>query len=182
MGHSMGGKTAMRLACDEPEQIERLFVLDVAPVNYQADPTILDAMASIDLGSVERRSDADRALEEVISDPPTRGFLLTNLVRAPESGGYNWAVPVDILRAELEEIYRAGVDPEIRSLRGSDPFHRWRSLRLLDQRRGRQRQKDLSQHGCGGSPWRWAQRACIRRPRFPGGCSVRLRCAAARTG
>src|SRR5690606_24200481 len=31
MGHSMGGKTAMRLACLAPERVEALVVVDIAP-------------------------------------------------------------------------------------------------------------------------------------------------------
>lgn len=34
VGHSMGGKTAMRMACQHPERIQRLVVVDIAPKDY----------------------------------------------------------------------------------------------------------------------------------------------------
>lgn len=34
MGHSMGGKTAMLLACRQPRRVERLIVVDMAPKDY----------------------------------------------------------------------------------------------------------------------------------------------------
>ncbi|MFZ9682595.1 MAG: alpha/beta fold hydrolase, partial [Cephaloticoccus sp.] len=37
LGHSMGGKTAMRLACRYPERVGRLIVVDMAPRDYQLD-------------------------------------------------------------------------------------------------------------------------------------------------
>src|SRR5690349_484254 len=35
IGHSMGGKTAMWMACEQPDRISRLVVADIAPRYYE---------------------------------------------------------------------------------------------------------------------------------------------------
>ena len=50
LGHSMGGKAAMVLACTHPAKLRRLVVADIAPISYshtQMGP--LDAMRSVAL-------------------------------------------------------------------------------------------------------------------------------------
>lgn len=37
IGHSMGGKVSMVVALTRPELVERLLVLDIAPVHYNHD-------------------------------------------------------------------------------------------------------------------------------------------------
>ena len=57
VGHSMGGKTAMVLALRHPELVERLCVVDVAPVAYEHSSEFvryIDAMLAIDLDDARR--------------------------------------------------------------------------------------------------------------------------------
>lgn len=80
LGHSMGGKTAMVLALTQPAAVERLVVVDIAPIAYPVP--FLDhirAMRELDLGAVVRRRDADTRLAAAIPDPAERTFLLQNL-------------------------------------------------------------------------------------------------------
>src|SRR5581483_3747846 len=53
IGHSMGGKAAM-LAALTGEWVERLIVVDIAPVDYPAPTAQLDAMRGLDLGALTR--------------------------------------------------------------------------------------------------------------------------------
>ena len=63
IGHSMGGKVAMRLALAHGEQVERLVVVDVAPVAYRRSfDAYIEAMRRLDLSGITRRSDADALL------------------------------------------------------------------------------------------------------------------------
>ena len=67
-------------ALKHPQVTERIAVLDIAPTNYDHDfDPIIDAMLAVELNSVERRSHADDALKEGISDNALRAFLLHNL-------------------------------------------------------------------------------------------------------
>lgn len=81
LGHSMGGKTAMVEALVNPGAVERLVVVDIAPVAYP--PRHLghaEAMRAVDLTAARRRGDADRQLAAAIPDAAERAFLLQNLV------------------------------------------------------------------------------------------------------
>src|ERR1700722_14106914 len=70
IGHSMGGKIAMVLALSDPAAVERLVVVDIAPVTYPVPYlAYVRAMRALDLGTVSRRRDADAALARTIADP-----------------------------------------------------------------------------------------------------------------
>ena len=76
-GHSLGGKVAMRMACDHTESINKLVVVDIAPRDYPAEhhvPT-LDALIGLDLRLLSSRKDADLALTEKIPNWAFRQFL-----------------------------------------------------------------------------------------------------------
>src|SRR5215475_9154770 len=76
IGHSMGGKAAMVAALNHPGELERLIVVDIAPVPYTARHlALVRALRTLDLGPIKRRSDADRALAGAIPDTAERGFL-----------------------------------------------------------------------------------------------------------
>lgn len=80
LGHSMGGKAAMRLALDAPERVAALIVADIAPVAYtHSHLDQIDALRGLDLDTITRRSEADAALKETVPDPVMRAFLLQNL-------------------------------------------------------------------------------------------------------
>ncbi len=103
IGHSMGGKVAMVLALREPGVVERLVVVDIAPV---ALPTpflgLIRAMRGLDLDAITRRRDADLALSAAIPDPSERTFLLQSLVFG--DGKPRWQLNLPALEAALPEI------------------------------------------------------------------------------
>lgn len=122
VGHSLGGKVAMVLALLHRERVERLCVADISPVAYPESrefPGYIEAMRTMDLGGVVRRSDADRLLAPAVPDDTVRSFLLQNLRRDPDApSGWGWQVNLDVLDRDLGTI---GGWPE-EQLAGMPPY------------------------------------------------------------
>ena len=119
VGHSMGGKVAMVLALRHPERVQRLCVVDVAPVAYDHMDEFsgyISALQGIALAALDQRSDADTALQEAVPSTTVRSFLLQNLRR--DGDGWRWQVNLDVLGDDLRAI---GGWPEER-LDGSSPY------------------------------------------------------------
>jgi pimeloyl-ACP methyl ester carboxylesterase len=105
VGHSMGGKAAMVTALRSPELVRRLCVVDIAPVDYGGSDEFagyVEAMQGLDLGSLQRRADADAALESAVPSRTVRDFLLQNLRHEDE--GWRWQVNLDVLGRELDTL------------------------------------------------------------------------------
>jgi esterase len=103
LGHSMGGKAAMVAALRDPDMVERLIVVDIAPVAYPPHHLgHLRAMRALDLSATKRRSEADRLLAAAIPDPAERGFLLQNLLF--EDGHARWRLNLEAMEREMSVL------------------------------------------------------------------------------
>ena len=103
VGHSMGGKAAMLLALEKPQLVERLVVVDIAPVAHPPLHGVeVEAMRALDLRGVERRGAVDAVLRPRIPDDAVRHFLLQNLVTAP--GGLKWRLNLDAIAAAMTTL------------------------------------------------------------------------------
>ena len=101
IGHSMGGKAAMVMALEYPHLISNLIVVDIAPFSYVHNQShYLSALEGIDLSSVTKRSDGDKALEEFIADKMVRAFLLQNLVVDKEKKN-RWRINIPALKDNM---------------------------------------------------------------------------------
>ena len=102
LGHSMGGKVAMRLALDRPEAVTRLVVVDIAPVPYP--PHFRDyaaAMQALPMAPGFTRGQADAALAAVVPEPRVRAFLLQNFRTGSPPA---WRLGLDEIAAGLPQI------------------------------------------------------------------------------
>lgn len=86
LGHSMGGKVAMQIAAIAPiGKIEKLIVVDIAPVDYQPSHIrILEGLKAIEEAQPASRKEADTLLSQYVSNLSVRQFLLKNLVRSEQ--------------------------------------------------------------------------------------------------
>lgn len=103
IGHSMGGKTAMRLALGAPSLIERLVVVDIAPADYEHGfGAYVEAMQAIDVAALSSRGEVDDRLAATVPEAPVRAFLLQNLVRQDQ--GFSWRPNLDALASAMPAL------------------------------------------------------------------------------
>lgn len=107
LGHSMGGKTAMRFAQLYPDLIKKLIVVDMGvkayPMHHQ---TILAGLDAINLDEVKDRRAAKAILEEYVPDLAVQQFLLKNLYWKDKSQ-LAWRMNIPVLETKMDEILAA---------------------------------------------------------------------------
>ncbi|XP_072284738.1 sn-1-specific diacylglycerol lipase ABHD11 isoform X2 [Pyxicephalus adspersus] len=110
IGHSMGGKTAMTLALQEPQLVERLVSVDISPSPTSPQsgfPQYIKAMKDIHLEGKMPRSTARRLAEKqlssIVPDAAVRQFLLTNLVQ--ENDNFKWRVNLEAISNHLQDLF-----------------------------------------------------------------------------
>lgn len=104
LGHSMGGKTAMRFAQLHPELLDKLIVVDIGIKTYPMHHNeILNGLEAIDLNQIQTRGEAEEAMLPFVSSPGVRQFLLKNLYWK-EKGVLAWRMNIAALSAEMPLI------------------------------------------------------------------------------
>uniref|UniRef100_A0A2K5VX54 sn-1-specific diacylglycerol lipase ABHD11 n=2 Tax=Macaca TaxID=9539 RepID=A0A2K5VX54_MACFA len=109
VGHSMGGRTAMLLALQRPELVERLIAVDISPVEGTGSshfPAYVAAMRTVNIPDGLPRSHArklaDEQLSSVVQNLAVRQYLLTNLVEV--DGRLAWRLNLDALAQHLDKL------------------------------------------------------------------------------
>lgn len=118
VGHSMGGKTAMRFAQKFPESTAGIVVVDMGIRQYPIHhDTIVEGLKSIQVESLQSRAEADEQLEKHIPEFGVRQFLLKNLNRKKD-GSYEWRFNLPVLEKELANIVSGlpGESSQVKSL------------------------------------------------------------------
>ncbi|WWO95332.1 MAG: alpha/beta fold hydrolase [Candidatus Dasytiphilus stammeri] len=79
IGHSMGGKIAMTMTALAPKRIEKLIVIDIAPVTYkikQSYVNIFKALNAVNDTNITSRQDAAQLMRKYIPENKIINFLL----------------------------------------------------------------------------------------------------------
>jgi pimeloyl-ACP methyl ester carboxylesterase len=107
LGHSMGGKVAMRLACRHPARVARLIAIDIAPKEYpgMAQRAEVAAMNELRLDELHSRAEAELRFEGRVDSRAMRKFLASILERDAE-GHWRWTVNLPVLTAALPELVK----------------------------------------------------------------------------
>ena len=106
-GHSMGGKTVMKLAELFPNRIIKMMIIDIAPKYYPAHhQNIIAALKSIDFELINTRKQAEEELQKTIDDFGTRQFLLKNIYWITENK-LAWRFNLDVIAQHIEIVGEA---------------------------------------------------------------------------
>ena len=104
IGHSMGGKTAMKFSLLFPEMVEKLIVVDIAPKIYFPDfKDILDGYNHLNLDSFKSRSEIDNIYKSFVEDNFMRSFLMKNIYR-DKDGKFRLRINLKVLEKKITEI------------------------------------------------------------------------------
>ncbi|PAA55941.1 hypothetical protein BOX15_Mlig010009g2 [Macrostomum lignano] len=115
LGHSLGGKVAMRTALLHPQLVRSLIVVDASPQPSGSKPgwfrSIMELMLSLDLSRPPDPSLAGtkKAYSEFLAaevpEKAIREFLLTNLMEEPDCPGkFRWRINLPALLTHIEEL------------------------------------------------------------------------------
>lgn len=111
VGHSLGGKVAMRIALDAPAQVERLVVADIAPVAYPSHhDSVFAALEAVAREAPASRAEAEQVMAGFIGEEGVRQFLLLSLARG-EDGRYRWRFNLEGLRRDYGAVREAIAAP-----------------------------------------------------------------------
>jgi esterase len=113
MGHSMGGKTAMRFTQLYQGYVEKLIVVDMGIKEYPMHHNeILKGLYAVPLHEGATRSEAEQALSAYIDSAGIKQFLLKNLYWKAKNQ-LAWRMNIPVLEKQMPEILKALPEDEV---------------------------------------------------------------------
>ena len=103
----------MFFAIHHPEIVNKLVVVDISPrksLSADSHQMLLNAMLSVDLSSVQSRSEADKKLSPMVHSEKLRQFLLKNLYWR-DRNTLDWRLNLRSINENLPSIFEAVIDP-----------------------------------------------------------------------
>ncbi|NOY49186.1 MAG: alpha/beta fold hydrolase [Chlorobi bacterium] len=109
IGHSMGGKIAMRFALENPMLLKKLVVVDISLKAYgprKQHLRIIEAIKSINLEEISKRGQVEEQLKEFIPEEKIRWFVLKNLHRLDKQK-FEWRLHYEGIEKSLSQMFDA---------------------------------------------------------------------------
>ena len=107
LGHSMGGKVAIKLAQEHPNRVSKLIVADIGPKFYPVHhQDVLAALREVPVEKLDLRTEAESYMLKHLSEPNVRQFLMKSLYRA-ERGSFAWRFNLDAIEQNIEQVGKA---------------------------------------------------------------------------
>lgn len=104
VAHSLGGKVAMYLSYINPILIDKLIILDIAPVAYSPrHQNVINGLTAVDLLHLSNRTEAKSSLAKFVKDPGTQGFLLKSLYQ-DEQRNWKWRFNLEQLINDYDKL------------------------------------------------------------------------------
>lgn len=105
IGHSLGGKLAMKCASEYPEYIKKMIVVDIAPREYNVDfhKNLLNKLLQIPLNQYKQRKEVEDIMNQYSISKNISLFLLKNLYR-DDLGNFSWRFNLKVLACQLDNI------------------------------------------------------------------------------
>jgi esterase len=113
IGHSMGGKVAMRFALQNPDKLSKLVIVDVAMRSYEGSENydreaglhkrIIESLGRLNISNSKSRNEVDLELSTFIKQKTLRDFLLKNLKRRT-NGEFYWSLNIESLKNNIFNI------------------------------------------------------------------------------
>jgi pimeloyl-ACP methyl ester carboxylesterase len=107
LGHSMGGKVAMRFALENPELVSKIVVVDVSLrtyVTHTHHQQLIKSMMGIDLEHQRSRKGVELQLRKSIPSDRIRQFLMKSLYWK-DKNKLGWRLNLEALYENLESMY-----------------------------------------------------------------------------
>lgn len=104
LGHSMGGKIAMKFAQTYPNLVKKLIIADIGPKKYPVHhQTIIEGLESVDFSVVKSRKEVDAQLKKYISEEGIRQFFMKNLYWK-EKGKLDWRFYLEGISNNIQHV------------------------------------------------------------------------------
>jgi esterase len=106
IGHSMGGKAAMKFTLENPSFVEKLIVVDIAPSEAEDHHTyIFEALDAANVAYATTREEVEKVLRDRIGDDNTTiQFLMKGLQRDDSEKNFEWKFNLPVLWDHYEDI------------------------------------------------------------------------------